>query len=288
MAAPPPAILATAPEPGSFLGLAGQMLGKYRVLHLLGHGGSSAVCRAEDTVLLRVVALKVLSPALMDDPTFLPRFEREAQAIGRLSHPNLVAIYETGEPQGRLFYAMEWLPGGDLKFWILAKGRLTVDETTAWALPILEALAYAHEHGIVHRGIKPSSILFDAAGKPVLTDFALAEVFVGTPLYSAPEQWQGGSVDARTDLYAFGVVLFECLTGQPPFSGTDAAAIGAQQTGSPPPRLRDLNPDLPQAMEDLVLKLLEKDPARRCQTAAEVAQALRQVVGQTPERSPGP
>ncbi len=176
---------------------------------------------------------------------------------------------------------------GDLRRRIVDKGRLSPQETVELALPVLDGLGYVHRHGIIHRDIKPSSILFDGNDNPKLTDFGvpstpsviqktvgLGQFVAGTPAYMPPEQVEGGEMDPRSDLYSLGVVLFECLTGQTPFSGDNPLTVAYAHVNEPPPLPRELNPDVPVELEAVVLKMLAKDPNERYQTAAEVQEVL--------------
>ena len=266
----------------------GQSFGdRYRIIGEVGQGGTAFVYVAQDQVRGHRVALKVLRPMLNTEQGAAERFHQEISALYRLDHPNLVRVYDSGEEFGLLYYAMEYLAGGNLKARI-AQGPLAPQATAEWALPIIDAVAYMHREGIMHRDIKPSSIMFDAREVPKLSDLGVARALerpseitqtgaiVGTPAYMSPEQIQGVEVDVRSDLYSFGIVLYESLAGRAPFTGDSPVAFLYKQINEPPPPLHTFNPDVPAALEQVVMKLLEKEPAKRYQTAGEVKAALRE------------
>jgi hypothetical protein len=257
----------------------------YRIISELGQGGTATVYLTQDLRGERRVALKILRPSFGAAPDTSRRFQREISALYRLDHPNLVRVYDSGEEFGQLYYAMEYLPGGSLGKRIEG-GPLTPQATLEWALPIADALAYIHREGIVHRDLKPSSILYDARGTPKLTDLSIAYALempaditqtgqiLGTPAYMSPEQVQGLTIDPRSDLYSFGVLVYECLGGRTPYEAQTLLELIRHIVTTPPPPLHTLAPDVPAALERIVMKLLEKDPAQRYQSAAEVKAAL--------------
>ncbi len=265
---------------------AGETFGKYRITTRLGQGGFATVYRAVDTTLDREVALKVLDPLLLRDETFLIRFQREARAVARLNHPHIVTIYEIGQHQGQQFIAMHYLPGPTLAQIIARQGAMNPMEVVRLAEQVASALDYAHRQGLVHRDVKPANVLLNERGEAVLTDFGIARVVgesrmltrtgasIGTPQYMAPEQWTTGQVDARSDVYAFGIMLYQMLTGQVPFDGeTSRIMYGHVHEAPPPPQA--LNPALPPAVGQVLLKALAKDPAQRYGTAGELVAALK-------------
>lgn len=270
--------------------LVGQTLGSYRLVERLGQGGMATVYKAYEPALSRYVAIKVLPQFFAHDPNFMRRFQREAKASARLSHPNIVSIHSFDEQDGITYIAMQFVDGGTLK---QSRGLVYESkEAIRLALPILRALAYAHEQGIVHRDIKPSNVLMANGDWPVLADFGLAQmaevsmrltgtgVGVGTPAYMSPEQGQGVNVDHRTDIYSMGIMLYEMLTGDVPFRTDTPMAIVIKHITAPIPPPRTINPRIPEALELIVLKATAKAPDDRYQSADEMATALEEVLTQ--------
>ena len=267
--------------------LTGQTLGKYRLEQEIGRGAMAVVYRATDTALNRQVALKVLPPYFSHDPEFVRRFQREARVAASLSHPGIVQIYDVGEaPDGTLYIAMQ--EGGEtLKHLLQREGPLPLQRALAIAEQVAAALDYAHRRGVVHRDVKASNILLGPDDQAVLTDFGIARVgqesgitapgfALGTPEYLAPEQAEAGKpVDYRADLYALGVVLFEMLTGRVPFSADRPEAVLHAHIFTPPPAPSGLDPALPEAVSQVLLKALAKDPNERYQSGAALVAALQ-------------
>jgi hypothetical protein len=280
--------------------LIGDSLGQYRITGVLGRGGMATVYRATQERLGRDVAVKVLRDTL--DPQAEQRFDREARAVASLSHPNILPVYDYGEDEGRRYIVTQYIEGGRSLERRVAEGPVPPAEAAALTIRVLEALAYAHGRGVIHRDIKPANILLPRPDWPLLGDFGIAQSaaeqtqltsageIIGTPNYMAPERATGQPSDARADLYAVGVVLYELLTGRPPFAGDGPLAVLLKHVQDPPPPPHSLNPAVPAPLEQVVLRALEKEPARRFQSAAEMADALRAAA--TPEalaRSfPGP
>lgn len=273
--------------------LTGQSFGRYHILEQLGEGGMATVYKAYDTRLETDVAVKVirtenLTLGTMDQA--LIRFEREAKALARLTHPNIVKVTDYGEYEGRPYLVMEYLPSGTLK--------KKLGQCTPWQdalrllLPIAHALDFAHRQGMIHRDVKPSNILITADGQPMLTDFGIAKILdvhenteltgtgvgIGTPEYMAPEQWTGNS-STKSDQYALGVVLYEILTGRKPYPTDTPAAILLKQVNEPLPSPREFVKELPERVEKLLLKTLAKDPADRYENMADFANAVESVLG---------
>jgi serine/threonine protein kinase len=240
------------------------------------------VSRARDRRLGRVVALKRLPDNLRKHPKAAQLFLREARSAAALNHPNIVTIYDAGQEDGTLYITMELLEGTPLHEILRSRGRLTVRDTARLGIQIAKGLQYAHEHQIIHRDIKTGNLFFTSSKKVKIMDFGLAKmvqevrrgatVIGGTPFYMAPEQSIGDTVDHRADLYSLGVTLFELATGCVPFSEGDVAY---HHRHTPPPDPRSLIPEIPAALAELILKLLAKDPADRCQNAQEVIDRLQ-------------
>ncbi|MGD8472641.1 MAG: protein kinase [Anaerolineae bacterium] len=268
-------------------GMIGRQLGNYKIVGELGRGGMAVVYHAYQSSLNRYVAIKVLPPHLGFDQEFVERFQREALAAAQLRHPNIVVIHDVGHEQGIYFIVMELLEGRTLKEIIEEEGELPVEKATRIIEQVAGALDYAHRRGFVHRDVKPANIFVGDDGHTTLTDFGIAKaaseaqqltrtgMLMGTPEYMSPEQAEGVEVDYRTDLYALGVVLYLMLVGQVPFRGTTPHAILHSVIYEPPPPLRRMRPDLSPGIEAVVLKAIDKQPERRYQSGAELAEALR-------------
>ena len=267
--------------------LIGRKLGKYTLEARLGEGGMAAVYQSQHPQFHRPVAIKILPPTIGQDPSFHARFEREGRMIASLNHSSIIRVYDIDEADGLFYMVMDLLPGGTLEARLREGGldrRWSVDVIVKMA----EALDYAHAHGVIHRDIKPSNILLDAESRPVLADFGIARMaqaegdpnltaagmVMGTPAYMAPEQLSGGQLDARSDIYALGVVLYQLLAGRAPFTGDTMAVVTAHLTKQPQ-ALRELVSDLPPALDAVVLQALAKQPEHRFKSAGVFAQALR-------------
>ena len=258
--------------------------GRYRVLRKLGSGGMADVYAAEDQQLGRRVALKILHRRFAEDEQFVERFRREASSAAGLQHPNIVAIFDRGEWDGTYYIAMEVVEGRTLKEIVRDKGPAPPVAAVDITLQILRAARYAHKHGVVHRDIKPHNVLIDHEGRVRVTDFGIARAgtsdmtetgsVMGTAQYLSPEQAQGRAVDARSDLYSIGIVLYELLTGQVPFDAESPVTVALMQVSEPPLPPHELVPAIPPAIEAVVLRAMEKDPDRRFQTAEEFITAL--------------
>lgn len=269
--------------------LLGTRLGPYHLQEIIRYGGMATIYKAHQPSLDRFVAVKVMFPA--NDPQFAARFQREARAAAQLQHPNIVQIYDYGEQDGHFFLAMQYIDDGR-SLTDLQGQPLSIDQILRLGVNILSALSHAHKRGIIHRDIKPSNILLAGDLWPMLIDFGIAKLLddnqnltrtglaIGTPAYMAPEQAEGRTVDARTDLYSLGVVLYELITGQVPFSADTPMAVLMKHVYAPPPPPRSVKPEIPAMVEALLLRALAKDPASRYETADDMAAALNRMVFQ--------
>jgi eukaryotic-like serine/threonine-protein kinase len=259
------------------------------VLERLGQGGMGTVYRARDPILDRPVALKTISAELAANPEFLGRFQREARAAARLTHHNIVTVYELGDVAGTPFIAMELLEGLDLVEAMSPPGRLPLDEKLRIMVEVCRGLDYAHKRGVIHRDVKPANVRLLANGSVKLVDFGIARlgestltqtgILLGTPSYLAPEVVAGGRVDHRADMWAVGVILYELVSGQRPFQAPTFVGLVYKIVHEPVPPLEAAALDLPPGLADVVTRTLEKDPARRYQDLAELAAALQGVRG---------
>jgi serine/threonine protein kinase len=259
---------------------------RYEIIAVLGRGGMGTVYRAKDLELEEEIAVKTLRPEFVADKTLLARFKDEIRLARRLTDANIVRTHDFGEWSGVCFLTMECVQGITIRELIDTRGRLGVSATLAIAAQLAHSLAVAHEHGVIHRDIKPQNLLVDEAGVLKVMDFGVARLaerstanteaglVLGTPAYMPPEQLLGEAVDARSDLYAAGVVLYECLTGKLPFEAGSVISLVAKllkEDARPP---QDVNPEIPPALSALVLQLLAKRPEDRVQTAADLGTQL--------------
>ena len=276
--------------------LSGKKIGKYQIIEQLGRGGMAEVYKGYQENLDRYVAVKLMHAFLAEQQDFLQRFQREAKAMAAMNHPNIVGVYDFDVYGEDTYYlVMEYIDGGTLKEKIQsldADGKkLPLEDAVRVALQVGEALSYAHERNMVHRDIKPANIMLDEkTGKAVLTDFGIVKLLggqsmaytatgalVGTPSYMSPEQALGKPGDERSDLYSLGVMLFQMTTGQLPFSADTPLAVVMKHVNDPIPMPVQFNPDVPQGLQDVILKALEKNPDYRFQSAREMVNALRAV-----------
>ncbi len=267
---------------------------RYELNHLIARGGMAEVYRAHDRLLDRPVALKVLFPELSVDRSFVERFRREAQAAANLSHPNIVPVFDWGEDTGTYFIVMEFIDGRPLSAILKTAGPLSADRTADIGAHVAAALGYAHKHGVIHRDVKPGNVLITDEGQVKVTDFGIARAInteesltqtgavMGTATYFSPEQAEGVGVDARSDIYSLGVVLFEMATGRPPFLGDTPVAVASKHVRDHPPAPRELNPAIPPTFEAIILKAMAKNPEHRYATAEDLrADLLRFNEGRT-------
>jgi len=268
----------------------GRDLGGYRIEAVLGRGGMGVVYRATDMRLGRKVALKVLPPDSGDDETFRARFLRESRGAAAIDHPGVIPIYEAGDVDGQLYIAMRYVDGIDLERLLSAEGPLAPERALALVAQLAAALDAAHERGLVHRDVKPSNALVAKSDHIYLCDFGLTKQasdhkltasgeVAGTGLYMAPEALRTGHADARCDLYSLGCVLFECLVGEPPFTGPTQAAVIFGHLEESPPRVSERRPGLPHALDPVLARALDKDPERRYASGAELMAAAHAALG---------
>ena len=268
--------------------------GRYRVLSRLGSGGMADVYLAEDQLLGRRLAVKVLHHHFAEDQEFVERFRREASSAAGLSHPNIVGIFDRGEWDGTYYIAMEYVPGSSLKALVRERGPLDPVVAIDIVTQILQAARFAHARGVIHRDLKPHNVILDEEGRARVTDFGIAQAgasdmtltgsIMGTAQYLSPEQAQGHPVSVASDLYSVGVILYELLTGVVPFDGDTAVAIAFKQVSAQPHPPSAVNPAVPAALDQIVLRALAKDPSARYADAEEFIAALRSAR----ERLPAP
>ena len=263
-------------------------LGHYKILSQIGKGGMGDIYKAVQEPLNRIVALKVLPPKLSRDVEFAKRFEIEAKAISLLQHQNIVSIYEYGEEGGLRYFAMQFVDGTDLGKRIAEHKPIPVNEIIDFTKQIGRALRYAHSCNIIHRDIKPGNVLIEKNGVVRLSDFGIAKIFsgtditmtgsaVGTPEYMSPEQAQGNKLDAQTDIYSLGIVIYEMLTRRPPFFGTNPMSVAYKQVHEQPDPPSIRRKDTPKRLEMIVLKTLKKDKKERYASVEELLDHLDKV-----------
>jgi serine/threonine protein kinase len=275
--------------------LVGRTLGSYRIISQVGLGGMATVFKAFQPAMNRYVAIKVLPSHLARDPNFRARFKRETHTIAALEHRYILPVYDVGEDDNIPYLVMRYTEGGTMSD-LIAAHKLGLDQAVRLVGQVAEALDYAHQRGIIHRDIKPANILIGPDGAALLSDFGIAKILegtlnltgegalIGTPFYMAPEQVRGQSADARSDIYALGVVLFEAATGRRPFMAETPLAVALMHIHDPLPLPRQINPLLPEPLERVILHAMAKEPADRFQTAAEFAQALQDLSLPIPTR----
>ncbi len=266
---------------------------RYELEEVVGQGGMSTVYKAHDSLLERNVALKVLHQQYNEDEDFVERFKREARSVAQLQHPNIVTVIDRGEEAGRQYIVFEFIDGENLKELVVRKGRLDLRDALEIALEVARGLAFAHDHGLVHRDVKPQNVLLNGDGRAKVTDFGIARsldvdhgmtqtgTILGTSNYIAPEQASGQPVDAHTDVYSLGIVLYEMLTGELPFPGESFVAVAMKHIQEPAPNVLDVRGDVPLRVAEMIDRALEKDPEHRFPTmdafAAEIEANLAEL-----------
>jgi predicted Ser/Thr protein kinase len=267
-----------------------KLSGRYEVTELLGRGGMSSVYAGNDPNLRRKVAIKVIHPHLSEDPQFISRFEEEAAAVAQLKHPNIIQVFDFNHDDETYYMVLEYVPGVTLQEHLEKivgdGGTMGTAEAREIVAKVCDALEYAHQRGMIHRDIKPANIMITDAGQVILIDFGVAKMIggkqhtatgavVGTALYVSPEQVRGKEPDHRVDLYALGVTMFEMLSGKPPFEADSAMTTMMMHVNEPVPDIRELNPDVPDSLKDVIEKALAKERDDRYKSAADMAKALR-------------
>ncbi len=275
--------------------LTGKMIAnRYEIIEEVGKGGMAVVYKAKCLVLNRYVAIKVLRPEFREDTDFIARFKAEAQSAGSLSHPNIVSIYDVGQEGDLDYIVMEYVEGVTLKQYIDAKAVIPWKEAVDYAAQICSGLEHAHKKGIVHKDIKPHNIIITREGTLKITDFGIAKVMststittggaagMGSVHYFSPEQARGGYIDAKTDIYSLGVLMYEMVTGRLPFEGDTAVAVAMQHIEKEPTSPKTINPDIPQSLENVILRAMSKEQSMRYDTATKMMIDLKKVYLGTP------
>ncbi len=259
---------------------------RYQLLERLGHGGMSDVFRARDLMLERYVAIKVLSEQYSNDESFQQRFRQEARAAANLSHPNIVTVHDFGLDQGQLFIVMEYVPGKDLKTLLRQRGRFSVEEAIPLMVQACAGIGYAHRAGLVHCDIKPHNMIVTPDSRLKVTDFGIAralstimpderaDVVWGSPQYFSPEQAIGEAPSPASDVYSLGIVLYEVLTGALPFTGRNSEELALLHLQADPIPPSEYVPDIPPALEQIIVKVLSKEPSARYRTADQLGRVL--------------
>ena len=260
---------------------------RYQLLDERGKGGMALVYHARDLMLERDVAIKVLRENYSSDPSFQERFRQEAKAAANLSHPNIVTIHDFGFDQGQLFIVMEYVPGKDLKTLIQERGRFSAEEALPLVIQACAGIGYAHRAGLVHCDVKPQNLLVMPDLRLKVTDFGIAralasihpeeqsEVVWGSPQYFSPEQAAGSAPSPASDVYSLGIILFEMLTGSLPFTSSTASELAQMHLETTPPAIGEILPDISAGLEQIIAKVLSKEPAKRYRTADQLGRVLQ-------------
>lgn len=264
-----------------------EKIGRYIIKSELGRGGMATVYRAHDPSVDREVAIKVLPREMLHDPQFRSRFEREIKMVAALEHPSIVPIYDVGDEDGQPYFVMRYMNGGSLSD-AIEKGKFSVQDTARIVEKIARGLAYSHRKGIIHRDLKPDNILFDDNGDPFISDFGVAKLteasggltgsgVIGTPAYMSPEQAQGNEIDSRSDVYGLGVIIYQMLSGQQPYSADTPMGVVVKHITEPVPEILNLIPNLPHEVDNVIKTAMAKDKNNRYPTTVDLAKALNVV-----------
>ena len=260
-------------------------IGRYVIKSELGRGGMATVYRAYDPSFEREVAIKVLPREMMHDPQFRARFEREIKMVAALEHPSIVPVYDVGEDDGQPYFVMRYMTGGSLSD-LIAKGKMSLEDTARIVEKIAQGLTYAHKKGIIHRDLKPDNILFDDNDVPFISDFGIAKLtestsgsltgsgVIGTPAYMSPEQATGTGIDSRSDVYGLGVIVYQMLSGQQPYKADTPMGVAIKHVTEPVPEILNVNPSLPLDVDQVIRSSMAKDKTKRYATAVDLAKAL--------------
>lgn len=278
--------------PTTFLNVANALEGRYQLLQELGRGGMGIVFQAHDKQLKEQVALKIISPLLSHDAEAAERLNREVSAARRITHANVIRIHDVAEINGLQCVSMEFFPGQNLKTYIRHNGALSLMQAYQIAMQICEGLAAAHGQGIIHRDLKSQNIIINASNHAKIIDFGLARsahldgmtatgLIMGTPEYMSPEQITGKRVDERADIYSLGIILYELFTGVVPFQGDSAIAVGFKQIKESPRKPSEMNPQIPEGVERVILRAIEKDALKRYSSVNELKNDLQTVISRS-------
>lgn len=272
---------------------------RYRLISQHGSGGMSVIYKATDIALGRTVAVKILRPSLTNDNSFLVRFRQEARNVANLAHPNIVTVHDVGQDGNTYYMVMEFVDGPDLKKVIKAEGLLSIERSLNIAIQMCLGIGYAHRAGLVHADVKPQNILLAEGDRIKVTDFGIAQALAltkpqerqkivwGSPHYFAPEQAQGEYPSPASDVYSIGIVMFEMLTGRLPFTGNDQQELALAHIRDAPPRISELNPQVPSSLDQIVQKVLAKDPKARYSKAEQLGRILQAYKDQGREATSG-
>lgn len=264
-----------------------EKIGRYQIKSELGRGGMATVYRAFDPSFDREVAIKVLPREMLHDPQFRSRFEREIKMIASLEHPAIVPVYDVGEDNGQPYFVMRYMTGGSLSD-LIEKGSIPIQDTARIVEKVAQGLAHAHRKGIIHRDLKPDNILFDEGGEPFISDFGVAKLteatgsltgsgVIGTPAYMSPEQAQGTDIDLRSDVYGLGVIVYQMLSGQQPYSADTPMGVVVKHITEPVPEILKLFPGLPHELDGIIKTAMAKDKNQRYANTIELAKALNRI-----------